>query len=274
MTHTARRVDRLRAHVLPPEDLSTPDRDRMYAIFTTYYEHVSRPRFDADLAEKDAVIVMRTRRQQAIQGFSTLRHLDLDVDGRRVFGLFSGDTVMERPYWGQRALHRAFLRYFVWQQLKRPWTPCYWFLISKGYKTYLLMTNNMPIHYPRYERDMPDDQRRIRDAFATRLFPLQFDARSGLITFPGLSCRLKANVAPITAAMCQANPRIAFFARLNPGWQDGTELACLARLTWSTLACSVRKAWQRRLWQHRPRSRPAAVAEGLPSRPTLLRRWR
>ena len=69
---------------------------------------------------------------QTIQGFSTLLSLRVDMAGRRVRGVFSGDTVLDKCYWGSRALGKAFLRYLALEKLKSPAEPLYWLLISKG----------------------------------------------------------------------------------------------------------------------------------------------
>ncbi len=49
---------------------------------------------------------------------------------------FSGDTIIEKEYWGNRALTCAMYRYIVSFKLRYPLVPVYWILISKGFKTY------------------------------------------------------------------------------------------------------------------------------------------
>jgi hypothetical protein len=121
-------------------------------------------------------------------------------------------------------------------------------LISKGYKTYLLMANNFAEHYPRYESPTPATAQRVLDAFATKLFPGAYRHESGLIDFGHSHGQVKAGVAPITSEMHE-NPRIRFFAERNATWQRGTELACIARMTWTMPmyygAKAVLKQWQR-----------------------------
>lgn len=45
-------------------------------------------------------------------------------------------------FWGRRSLGVAFLIYMFKKKLARPSVPLHCFLISRGYKTYLLMANN------------------------------------------------------------------------------------------------------------------------------------
>jgi hypothetical protein len=261
--HSNRRLEahpihrRLDARVVPIRALSPRDPRQLFDLFARYYESVSYARFLADLERKDAIILLRERGTGLIRGFSTIKDLELEVDGRTMYGLFSGDTVVERSYWGQRVLGRAFLRYVWWRKLSHPLSPFYWFLISKGYKTYLLMANNFPEHYPRYETATPPDRQRILEAFARSLFPDEYDPATGLITFSGDAGHLRPDTAPIDPALVEANPRVAFFAARNPTWQQGTELGCIARMTWTLpLRYGLRSARRRLHGGTQPLSAP------------------
>jgi hypothetical protein len=222
----------LKARIVPVADLTAEDHAQMFAVFGQYYDHVSVDRFLADLARKDDVILL-VDRDGRVQGFSTMKNLDVEVEGTRIYGLFSGDTVVAREHWGQRVLGRAFLRYLFVQSAKRPTAPFYWFLISKGYKTYLLMANNFPEHFPRYERAMSPRDKAILDAFGAAMYPREYDPETGLIAFDESHGNLRHGVAAITRELRIKNPRVAFFTKRNPTWADGTELACIAKMTWS-----------------------------------------
>ena len=108
--------------------------------------------------------------------------------------------------------------------------PTYWFLISKGYKTYLLMTNNFPIHFPCFERGTPDKIQKLMDSFYLTRYPENYDPRTGLICVPQGKVSLKIEVADIDQCMQDRQPRIKFFVEKNPNWRDGIELACIARV--------------------------------------------
>ena len=70
------------------------------------------------------------------------------------------------------------------------------------------------------------------DAFARELFPTAYHRGTGLIEFGHSLGQLKAGVAPISGDMLD-NPRIRFFVERNPTWRRGSELACIARMTWT-----------------------------------------
>jgi hypothetical protein len=224
-----RAPERLTASIVSVADLRAEDRDRMFTLMRKYYDAVTEETFQSDLDRKDAVILLRG--QDAIQGFSTLASLQATAGAGTVYGVFSGDTVIEKLYWGQQALQKAFLRYLFKEKLKRPFSPLYWLLITKGYKTYLMMANNFAEHFPRYESETPSDRKAIADAFYLKLFPECYNPATGLIRFPAEACRLKSGVAEISNELTASNPRIAFFEKANPEWRNGVEMACLAGMT-------------------------------------------
>jgi hypothetical protein len=212
-----------------PRELDRRSRDAMWELFTRYYAEVRRSVFEADLDEKDHVILLRDEGDGSIRGMSTLKVYELTVHGRKVRAVFSGDTIIDAAYWGQSALHWAFLGYLVRVKLKSPLRPVFWFLISKGYKTYLLLSRNFPTHYPRHEHPTPPWEKAILDGLASERYGTAYDAESGLLRFAEAHGRLHDKVAPITADLLE-QPDIRFFARANPRHIEGDELCCIGRI--------------------------------------------
>ncbi|HSE99148.1 MAG TPA: hypothetical protein VLD57_12845 [Blastocatellia bacterium] len=222
---------RLSAEIVPVDRLDASDTARMFQLMRQYYDGVTQDRFLLDLSNKQAVILLRNDAEGEIHGFSTLRLVRVQTGDKILRGVFSGDTVIDKRFWGQRALGRAFLRFLFFEKLRHPLVPLYWLLISKGYKTYLMMANNFSEHYPRFERPMPEDRKAVMDAFYLALYPDDYDPATGLIKVADQTCRLKTGVAAISDLLLESNPRIAFFQKANPQWASGVELACIARMT-------------------------------------------
>src|SRR5215475_12439837 len=151
--------ERLTASIVAGAGLHTEDKARMFTLMRKYYDAVTEETFQADLCGKDAVILLRDR--GAVHGFSTLVSLQVTVGHKTIYGVFSGDTVIDKQYWGRHALQKAFLRRMFREKLKRPFTPLYWLLITKGYKTYLMMANNFAEYYPRFDKATPAETRAI-----------------------------------------------------------------------------------------------------------------
>jgi len=222
------KAKRLFSKTILVKDLSEKNIQQMYEVYEKYYGEVSKEVFSTDLLKKNHVIILIDKVDHTIKGFSTILDYHFELGGKKVKGVFSGDTIIEKEYWGGSALQMAFITYMFKEKLKKPLTPLYWFLISKGYKTYLLMANNFINHYPRFENETPKEHKSIMDKFASDMYGSDYDSTDGLIKFEGVHDHLKGSVAPITDEMKRSNKRISFFDQSNPTWENGSELVCLA----------------------------------------------
>src|SRR5271154_3549863 len=93
-------VRRLAGDVLAPAMLTPGERERMYGLLATYFLGTSREQFESDLAEKEAVILLRDVKDGQIQGFSTLMRITTTIDECEVVAFFSGDTIVAQEFWG------------------------------------------------------------------------------------------------------------------------------------------------------------------------------
>lgn len=220
---------RLRASCVSRPALPPAVVQAMWELYAEYYEDVSEEVFRRDLGAKQFVILLRDSGDGALRGFSTLQVYDQPVGGRRCVAVFTGDTVIDQAYWGQRALPRAFFRFLMQTKLRYPFTPVFWFLISKGYKTYLFLTRNVPRHYPRWNRPTPAWEQQVLDTLARERFGEAYDAQSGVVRFSGPSARVKSAVAGVDERAMQS-PDVRFFLERNAGYARGEELCCLGRV--------------------------------------------
>jgi hypothetical protein len=209
-------------------EVTPAERDVMFALMDRYYEGVRRDVFEADLAEKRWVIQLVHPDTGWLCGFSTQMLLEADAGGRPVAALFSGDTIIDREHWGDSALTHVWGRLALALIDRHAPAELYWFLISKGYKTYRFLPIFFHAFYPHPERPTPDDVQQALDALARQKYPQRYDAERGLIR-PSLG-RLRPGVADVTAERLR-DPFVRFFVERNPGHADGDELCCLAPLT-------------------------------------------
>lgn len=144
--------------------ISITDIQQMYGVFQRYYDNTDLDTFLKDISRKSGAILVRSKEDDRVVGFSTIVSMDMTVGERRGKGIFSGDTIIERDYWGSRALQTCFARLMLWEKLRSPHKPVFWLLISKGYKTYLLLANNFKRYYPN-----PDNLYRAGPGRATLL---------------------------------------------------------------------------------------------------------
>ena len=212
--------------------LNVQDITRMYELFQENYAFSPLSTFISDMEKKDGVFVVREKATARIVGFSTMGIYQFKLGGRKAIGLFSGDTILERTYWGSRSLSQAIALKMFWESCKRPFTPQYWTLLSKGYKTYLLVTNNFKEYYPSRHGDDPRMEAMVKE-YCEAMFPGKLVPEKMILDFgPNANC-LKDGVAGITDEL-RRHPDIAFFEKRNPGWHQGNELPCLARADFFT----------------------------------------
>jgi len=208
----------------------------MYELMARYYSGMSREGFERDLDEKQHVIRMLDA-EGGLAGFSTIQVLHSTYAGRKVVTVFSGDTVIDERCWGQKALQRAFVSFLISVRLRYPLRKVYWFLISKGYKTYLLMSNNLHM-FPNSRGKTPAGAQAALHHVAKLKYPEKYDAERGVIASCGAAVKYAA--ADLAEADLE-NPDIRFFCERNPGWKQGDELCCLADVRLRELALCVLK---------------------------------
>jgi hypothetical protein len=216
-------------------------RREAFELFSASFDGTSWAAFQRDLAAKQFVILLRDARTGHLKGFSTV---EVSSAGNATV-VFSGDTVIDSAYWGQKTLQRAFAALILRLKLRHPTRPVYWFLISKGYKTYLMMVNRCPKSIPRHDRPDHAAMRRLLDHLATTRFGDKYDPVASVARDLGAD-RVRAGLAPIDGAAL-ANPHVRFFLQRNPGHARGDELCCVAEIRWRDALVTVLRAMARRV---------------------------
>ena len=218
-------VEPLVGRTVAVDELTAAHRRQMYELLDRYYQPVTPQRFDDDLAAKQWV-VLATDGDGTVRGFSTQRLVPLDAGG---LALFSGDTVVERAFWGRNPIAAEWGRLALELYSAHPDDALYWFLIAKGYKTYRLLTTYFVEYFPRLDAPTPGWAADLIDELGGGLYPQRYDPRSGIVVAGASDQRLRGDVAPIGADQLD-DPHVAYFDRRNPRHRHGDELCCLARL--------------------------------------------
>lgn len=211
-------------------DLSPSDRIQMLSLMQRHYDNVCPQAFESDLNRKRWVIQLLEPKAGELCGFSTQTLIDVQVDGRPVQALFSGDTIIDRSQWGDQALAYAWGELVLGLVDQDPDVELWWFLIAAGYKTYRFLPVFFKEFYPRHDQATPASAQAVIDSLAGHLYPGHYDANTGVIQAQSHQYRLRDGVADITAERMR-DPHIAFFAQKNPGHTRGDELCYVARLT-------------------------------------------
>jgi hypothetical protein len=213
----------------------------MYSLFEQYYVDVSFECFCSDLAEKTHLFIFRSNGRLA--GFSTIFRKRFPAIGKHTY-LFSGDTVLHEDFWGTKALQKSFFWYILCSKLRSPFQSVYWMLMSKGYKTYMMMRRNFSESYPRFDAPIPAALKSAMDAFYRLKFGEAYDPTQNLIRFRTSHGAVKGFLAA-PAPGGQRNAEVAYFLRANPDYRNGTELACIAEIRFQDFLGHIAKYFLR-----------------------------
>jgi hypothetical protein len=228
----------LKSKIIEKERLTSEEIMQMFQLMEKHYDNLSFENFNNDMNEKDFCIVIYTEEDNRIRGFSTQKILSFKNGSKNIHGVFSGDTVIEKEYWGSLELYKCFARFFF--KLAEDYDRFYWFLISKGYKTYKMLPVFFENFHPNYRAETPEDIKSVMNRFGEIKYPKEYDKDKGVIAYGGTRDRLKSGIADIEYKHKNDND-IQFFLEKNPGYTVGDDLVCLTELSISNLKERARR---------------------------------
>ena len=204
------------------------DKQHMYALYCKYFTNTDFGRFYGDMNEKDWVIIQRHHGE--IVGFSTHKLIPLMVNGHKKLFLFSGDTLIDQKYRAKSTLAGSFGHLLLYLIKEYPQAPLYWFLISKGFRTYRFLPVYFRLFFPVWNALTPPEYQILLNTVAAHRFGSAFLPGKGLISFGGKKDKLKTEMSEIPPSR-EKDPHVLFFMKTNPGYRDGDELACITDIT-------------------------------------------
>jgi hypothetical protein len=217
----------LHSSVRKTADLLESQKQRMLELMEVCYQGVDVKRFAEDLAEKEGCILLRDDGRE-IQGFSTFVILHESYEGRQVAVLFSGDTVVQQNHWGSNVLFVAFGHLLASLMRDSKGQECYWFLLSQGIRTYLLLPLGFKEFTPRWDGAASEFETGLLRHLARKRYGDAYDERRGVVSHQNY--RLRSQFALIPEHR-RDNPHVRYFLERNPGYVRGEELACLCRIS-------------------------------------------
>lgn len=232
-------ANHLNSEVVSIAALSPDDRREMWDLYRRFYEGTRPALFDADLAQKDSLILLRDAAAR-IQGFSTISVGLTDLESRPIRYVFSGDTIIDRAHWGTQALAFCWLRFVGEIKRERPEIPLYWFLIVKGHRTFRYLPAFAHEFYPHWRHSTPSPMAALLNKLASDRFGDAFDSVNGLIRYPESHGHLVPAWAEVTEREA-GREDVNFFLRRNAGYRHGDELVCLCELSTNNLRPLARR---------------------------------
>ena len=206
---------------------SEDEKETFYELLCQGFLGVTWDDFMRDFQEKDAVMILRKERSEGeIIGWSTLMVLTLALPDREVKGIFSGDTVVLPEYRSGTGLGVELGRYFMQIYNEFPQHCVYYILISKGWRTYKILPFFFQEFSPRYDTPTSACEKAVMDAFGKKKYPHSYNPTTGVVTFSPQKLRPES----VDAIPLKIDAHTQFFLRANPGYLEGHELVCVARV--------------------------------------------
>jgi hypothetical protein len=212
------------------KSLGVDEIDRMFELMINHYENVNRLNFEKDLFEKDGVLIISDE-CNLIQGFSTYKLIHSTFQNKNISAIFSGDTVLNHEVWGTYEPFKV-LGKLLKMQFEQGFEQLYWFLISKGHRTYQLLPLFFKHFYPSYKNQTPEFESELIDHLSILKFGDLYNQETKLISTQ--ADYLKPDLLGFTEK-CNRNKHINHFVSLNPNYAKGEELPCIAKIEFSNL---------------------------------------
>lgn len=218
----------LQPRILPTDRLTVQDRTQMFALMATHFAGLQASAFQRDLDAKQWVILLRDE-AATLAGFTTVQLLTLEVGDTRHHFLFSGDTIVDPQYWNQPVLAGVFGHLLLKLMEERGDAPFYWFLITKGYRTYRFLPLNFKTFHPRHDSPGDATTAELLHRVAQAKFGPAYDAAAGIIRADAAKEHLRPALCTIPEGRAE-DAHVRYFLARNPDFARGDELVCLTPL--------------------------------------------
>jgi hypothetical protein len=203
------------------------EEDALYQLHSRYFSSVKRAVFHEDFREKSWVITARDG-AGGYAAFSTIRTYADRIGGDEVSVIFSGDTVVRPDSWKRNLIAPAFAAFLKRSMDEAGEKPLYWFLLSKGYRTFMFMPAFFISFHPSPDTG-GESLKPVLDELASRRYGKDYDPRTGVMSRNGEADALRDELAEVPESRREGR-HVRFFLEANPLYRRGDELCCLTRV--------------------------------------------
>lgn len=219
------------------EDVDFLSREIMYQIFENHYDEVSQFQFFEDLNKKQYIALIKSVNE--IVGFTTFQVSDMNSKKENYSIVFSGDTIIKKEHWGSQIMAKGWIKSVAHITKKEQNKTWYWFLISKGHRTYMYLPLFFEKYYPSLEPDREDNLFSLVDNCSKKMFGNYWNPKKGIIQFSKSMGQLKSDFWHMNKK--KNNAHIDFFYKMNPDYNKGNELVCMAEISSNNLRSFIKR---------------------------------
>jgi hypothetical protein len=201
----------------------------MYDLMQAHYDHVTPEMFYFDLSNKQYIGLIEDE-DESLQGFTTYVIDPKACCGKTYHIIFSGDTIIHRDHWGSQIMMKGWcftIGRLVASDNSKPW---FWYLMSKGHRTYMYLPLFFKSYYPSLIKSEDDEiLANIANEVSFCLYGADWKPESGLIKFKEHHGELNTDLAEDSFKKAKSS-HVRFFLEKNPDFAKGDELVCIAQL--------------------------------------------
>lgn len=216
-----------KTHQVP--SLLPQQKERMFELMSANYCSMKQEVFYRDLMNKQIVGLIFDE-DNKIQGFTTFAINPKGTGTETYYILFSGDTIISPDHWGSLIMIKGWctaVGEIIATDRKKVW---YWYLMSKGHRTYMYLPLFFYSFYPAADNKEHDQALKpIIDRVSSIMYPENWKPEEGVIKFDSDAGALSPELVQGTYDR-KKNAHVAFFLERNPGFHKGDELVCMAIL--------------------------------------------
>jgi len=206
----------------------TPAIREEVAGFVTRFIDYPRDRLDHALDAARYVWLCRDGDGRLV-GTTAVRLFEMTLERRPVTVIYTAVVAVD-PTWRRVGLiGRMGARSFLRERMRRPFREVLWLSLAASPAGYLQMVRSHARCWPRVGESVPPGVEALLGELASRLGASRVERVDGCLRLPddfGVS-----DPAQAPARWDRSDPDIDFFLRVNPDYQRGSDLMCLAPLS-------------------------------------------
>lgn len=215
--------------------LVTPDRinfstvKRLFQLMVIHYDEMTFEQFHEDLAGKDYVGLIKDN-IDVVQGFTTFVVNPKNTGTPDYNIVFSGDTIISKEHWGSQIMMQGWCNTIGRLMSTDPNKQWYWYLLSKGHRTYMYLPLFFDHYFPALEpSEYNEEMTAVAHEVSSKLYGNDWKPKEGVLRFESSLGQLKPDLAADTRNKTSSK-WVNFFLERNPGFDKGEELVCVAKL--------------------------------------------
>ena len=216
----------------PVDELTPVDLTAMAELLAEYFDGAERSVFDADLANKTHVVLVRNPSGRLV-GFSTLALVP--AADSLPWTLYSGDTIVAPEGRTNAELARGWIEAALSLRDQHRIDRLVWLLVCSSVRTYRFLPVFFTSFSPHPTQPTPEGVRTEMERLAQERYGDGFDPASGVVTLAHPQVVKPGHSAP------SADDLEVFFHRVNPGASRGDELVCHCEIRLDNLTPAGRR---------------------------------